>query len=81
MNKVTGIFVVLLGLATLASGQLWLRGKALTSGRGTGLDAGLAILSAAGLALALLALGRILYRTAPAHQAGASEHQEEEKDA
>lgn len=66
MNRVTATFLVLLGLATLASGQLWIRGKVLGAGQGTVLDVMLAILSAALLIFTLLGLGRILYRTAPA---------------
>ena len=81
MSRVTGTFVVLLGLATLASGQLWMRGKKLISGQSSALDAGLAILSAAVLILAMLGLSRILYRTAPAPQAHSSENRGEEKDA
>lgn len=63
MNRVTAVFLVLLGLATLASGQLWMRARVLTAGQGSFLDAALAILSAALLMPALLGLGRILYRT------------------
>lgn len=65
MQEVTGIFLMLLGLATLASGQLWMRSKALGTGQGTLLDVALAILSALLLLAALLGLGRILYRAAP----------------
>lgn len=63
MNRVTTTFLVLLGLATLASGQLWMRGRALGAGQGAILNVAPAILSAALLMLALLGLGRILYPT------------------
>lgn len=65
MNRVIATFLVLLGLATLTSGQLWMRARALTAGQGTPLDVMLAVLSAVLLILALLGLSRILYRTAP----------------
>lgn len=66
MNRVTLTFIVLLSLTTLASGQLWLRGKALVESQGTLLDVTLIILSAGVLLVGLLGLGRMVYRTAPA---------------
>ena len=78
MRRVTVTFLILLGLATLASGQLWMLGKAISAGHGTLLDNVLALLSALLLLVALPAMGRILYRTAPARCAGNAQDQEEE---
>jgi len=77
MNRATATFLVLLGLATLASGQLWIQTRVLRAGQGTILDVTLAMLSAALLMLALLGLGRVLYRTTPVSRVGDSESLEE----
>ncbi len=71
MNRVTLTFLVLLGLATLALGQLWMRSEALMAGQGTVVDMTLATLSATLLIFMLLGLGRILYRTARLPQGSA----------
>jgi hypothetical protein len=65
MNKTTVTFTILLALTALASGQLWLRGQALITNKGTTLDVTLVILSIIVFALGLLGLGRILYLTTP----------------
>ena len=67
-NRVTVTFVILLALTSLASGQLWLRGKVLITGQATLLDIAIVILSAAMLSGGLLGLGRILYRIEPLSQ-------------
>ncbi len=66
MNRVTFTFIALLGVTTLAAGQLWLQGKALFENQGTLLGITLIILSAVVLLFGLLSLGRIVYRTASA---------------
>lgn len=68
MNRVLVTFLVLLGLATATSGQLWIQSQVWGAGQGTWLDAVLAGLSALLLIASLLGLGRILYRTAPCVQ-------------
>ncbi len=60
MRRVSATFLILLGLATLALGQVWLRGGALLSGKGTITDTTLFILGTGLLAFSLLGLGRIL---------------------
>lgn len=72
-NRVTVTFVILLALTSLASGQLWLRGQVLITGRATLSDIALIILSAAVLSGGLLGLGRILYRIEPSSQESGKE--------
>lgn len=48
MNRLTSTFLLLLGVATLASGALWKRLEALLTGQGTAPDIVLAIGSVAG---------------------------------
>ncbi|MCG3209706.1 MAG: hypothetical protein FOGNACKC_03333 [Anaerolineae bacterium] len=67
-NRVTVTFVILLALTSLASGQLWLRGKVLITGQAALLDIALIILSVVVLSGGLLGLGRILYRIEPLSQ-------------
>ena len=67
-NRVTVTFVILLALTSLASGQLWLRGKVLITGQATLLDIAIVILSVAMLSGGLLGLGSILYRIEPLSQ-------------
>lgn len=81
MDRITATFLGLLALATLASGQLWLRGKTLGMGQGTFLDATVTVLSAGVLVLALVGLGRILSRTAPVAATADLDRRQEEKDA
>ena len=64
-NRVTVIFVILLALTSLASGQLWRLGKILLTGQATSLDIVLVILSGVVFAGGLLGLGRILRRIEP----------------
>lgn len=68
MNKLTVIFLLLLGVATFASGQVWTQAETFANGQGDFLGAVLGILSAIVLASTLLALGRIVYRTTPRQQ-------------
>lgn len=65
MRRVTLTFFILLGAATLASGQVWTHAGALMAGQGTVLDSALSILSVGVLIASLLGLGRILHRTTP----------------
>ena len=64
MDRLTVTFLALLVLATLFSGQLWAHGGALVNGHGAFLDIALAAVSALLLMPTLVALGRIVYRTA-----------------
>ena len=62
MNRVTITFLTLLALATVSSGQLWIRGKALGAGQGAWPDGVLAALSALALILSLAGLSYLLSR-------------------
>ena len=68
MNKPTVIFLILLGVATLASTQLWAQAEEFINAQGTLTGALLGILSSILLAFTLLVLGRMVYRTALAQR-------------
>jgi len=81
VNRLTSTFLLLLGVATLASGTLWKRLEALLTGQGTAPDIVLAIGSAALLALALAGLIRIVVYTAKtAPEATGVDRQEEDHE-
>lgn len=65
MNRITVTFLVLLSLATLTSGQLWMQSRVVLAGQATNLYVLLPVFSATILLLSLLGVGRILYKTAP----------------
>ena len=64
MKRVTMTFMGLLGLATLAAGQLWTQVELLGAGRVTSSVVATILFSAALLGVTLVGLSRILYRTA-----------------
>lgn len=66
MNRITGTFLVLLGLATTASGQLWMQSRIISSAPITFLSMGVIVGSTVLLIVSLIGLGRMLYRTAQA---------------
>lgn len=68
MNRALLTFLMLLGVATIASGQVWSRSVRFGAGQGTWMDLALASLSALLLVTSLLALGRIFYWTTYANQ-------------
>lgn len=66
MNRITITFLVLLALATFASGQLWMQSKAGAAGATiTLLNMGLVVASAVLLIVTVTGMARMLYRTAP----------------
>lgn len=66
MRRITTTFLVLLALATFASGQLWIQSKAVAAGAPiTVLDVVLIVASAALLIVTVTGMARMLYRTAP----------------
>ncbi|MCA0453995.1 MAG: hypothetical protein LCI00_08480 [Chloroflexi bacterium] len=77
MNKLNAIFLILLALATLASGQLWAQIEAFLNGQGSLIGAALGTLSAILLTFALLALGRIVYRTSSVQKERTLQNQQE----
>ena len=64
MNRITGTFLVLLALATFASGQLWMQGRPLAADPMTALNGVIVVVNTVLLLVTLLGLGRILYKTA-----------------
>jgi Na+-transporting methylmalonyl-CoA/oxaloacetate decarboxylase gamma subunit len=66
MRRITTSFLVLLALATFASGQLWMQSKAVAAGATmTLLDVGLVVASAVLLLVTVTGMARMHYRTAP----------------
>jgi Na+-transporting methylmalonyl-CoA/oxaloacetate decarboxylase gamma subunit len=66
MRRITTTFLVLLALATFASGQLWMQSKAVAAGAPiTALDVVLIVASASLLIVTVTGIARMHYRTAP----------------
>lgn len=63
MNRVTVIFLVLLALATLASGELWVGGRLLAAGDGAVVNGVRVGVSALVLTVTFVGLIRIVWRT------------------
>ena len=77
MNRLTIVFLVLLGLATLLLEQVWSRGETVLNGQGAPADAALVVLSAVLLVPVIIVLGRIAYLNARlAKTATRQEHEE-----
>lgn len=64
MNRITATFLILLAVATFASGQLWMQSRLLASAPITGINLAVILGSATVLLISLTGLGRMLYRTA-----------------
>ncbi|MCC9075995.1 hypothetical protein FKZ61_007710 [Litorilinea aerophila] len=65
MKRITTTFLVLLALATFASGQLWMESKAVAAGATmTVLDVGQVVASAVLMIVTVAGMARMLHRTA-----------------
>lgn len=64
MNRLTVVFLMLLGLATLLLGQVWARAETVLNGQGTPTDIAVVVLSAVLLVPVLGVLGRLVYLNA-----------------
>jgi len=77
MNRLTVIFLVLLGLATLLLGQAWSRGEIVLNGQGTPMDTAVVVLSVVLFVPVLVVLGRMVYLNARLAKAAAQQEHEE----
>ena len=77
MNRLTVVFLGLLGLATLLLGQVWSRGETVFNGQGTPADIAVVVLSAVFLVPVIVVLGRLVYLNARLAKAAARQEQEE----
>ena len=77
MNRLTILFLALLGLATLLLGQVWSRSETVLNGQGTPADATVVVLSAVLLVPVFAVLGRIVYLNARLAQAATRQEHEE----
>lgn len=77
MNRLTIVFLALLGLATLLLGQVWSRGETVLNGQGVPADTAVVVLSAVLLAPVFAVLGRIIYLNARLAKAATRQEHEE----
>ncbi|MCC6611847.1 MAG: hypothetical protein IT320_00135 [Anaerolineae bacterium] len=77
MNRLTIVFLVLLGLATLLLGQVWSGGEIMLNGQGTPADTTTVVLSAVLLVPVFVVLGRMVYLNARLTKAAARHEHEE----
>lgn len=77
MNRLTVVFLALLGLTTLLLGQVWSRGETVLNGQGTPADTAVIVLSVVLFVPVVVVLGRMVYLNARLAKAAAQQEHEE----